>query len=134
MSIVLIQSALEKKLAALAGALPTAYENEVFVPVTGQPYQKVFLLVNTPVDYALTADMVEQRGLFQVTLLFPLGTGRGAAQSRAQAIATHFKPVQVLTEGAVKVQINSTPRIGDGMVDDDRWAVPVKVLWRSFSA
>lgn len=133
MSILLIQSALEKKLAAIASPLPTAFENVIFTPAAGQPYQKVFLLLNTPVDHALSADMVERRGIFQVTLMFPLGSGRGAAQTRAQALAEHFQPVQTLTEGAAQVTLASTVQIGSGMVDGDRWAVPVKVLWRSFS-
>ena len=133
MSVQKIQSALEKHLATMAGNLPTAFENEPFTPPTGQPYQRIYLLVNTPVDHAVTMDVTEQRGLFQVSLYFPEGAGRGAAQAYAEALAQHFKPVQTLANGALKVELASTVQVGSGSQDDGCWSIPVKVRWRSFS-
>lgn len=134
MSLPLISAALEKKLDTLSPSLATAYENIAFKPTPGTAYQRVNLLPNTPIDHALTADVVELRGLFQVTLCYPLGDGRGAAQLRAQAVSDHFAPVQWLTEGAIKVVIDSTARIATAFEDGDRWCLPVTVAWRVFTA
>lgn len=132
MSIPLACAALEKKL-ALMSAMSTAHENTSFTPSAGVAYQRVNHLINSPIDHAISADLVELRGLFQVTLAYPAGTGRGAAQARAQAIVDHFAPVQELTEGAVKVSITKTARISGGMVDGDRWNVAVTVPWSAFT-
>ena len=132
MSIALIQAALEQRLATLTPALATAYENAAFTPVTGTPYQRINMLVNRPVDHAVTLDVTEQRGIFQVTLMYPQGTGRGEAQARSALIANLFKPPLTLTNGAVKVEINKTTHIAGGMPDGDRWAVPISIYWQSF--
>ncbi len=132
MSLQLIQAALEAKLATLTPAMATAYENTSFTPVTGTPYQRVNMLINRPVDHALTLDVTEDRGIFQVSLFYPQGSGRGAAQARAELIRTLFAPPLTLTNGAVKVHITQTVQIGSGMPDADRWMVPVSIYWQSF--
>lgn len=134
MSSQLIQAALETRLATLTPALATAYENTVFAPVTGVPYQRINMLVNRPVDHALTMDVTEERGIFQVSLFYPQGTGRGAAQARAELIKALFKPPLALINGAVKVELVKTVHVGGGMPDGDRWMVPVSIYWQSFQA
>ena len=132
MTLPLIQAALEQRLATLSPAMATAYENATFAPVTGVAYQRISMLVNRPVDHAVTMDVTEERGIFQVSLFYPQGTGRGAAQARAELIKALFKPPLTLTNGAVKVEINKTVHIGGGMPDGDRWMVPVSIYWQSF--
>jgi hypothetical protein len=127
-----IQAALERHLMALSPQLPTAFENLEFTPATGQAYQRVHMLVNAPVDHAVTLDVTEQRGYFQVSLFYPLNAGRLDAQRRASAIASHFKPPQTLTEAGVKVELLKTAAIGSGRPDGDRWHVPASIAWRSF--
>lgn len=134
MSSQLIQAALETRLTTLTPALATAYENIVFTPVTGVPYQRINMLVNRPVDHALTMDVTEERGIFQVSLFYPQGTGRGAAQARADLIKALFKPPLALINGAVKVELVKTVHVGGGMPDGDRWMVPVSIYWQSFQA
>ena len=132
MTLPLIQAALEQRLATLTPALATAYENASFTPVTGVAYQRITMLVNRPVDHAVTMDVTEERGIFQVSLFYPQGAGRGAAQARAELIKALFKPPLTLTNGAVKVEINKTVHVGGGMPDGDRWMVPVSIYWQSF--
>lgn len=127
-----IQAALEKKLATITPALATAYENVPFTPVQNTPYQRVNLLPNATQDRAISADVREYLGLFQVTLCYPVGTGRGAAQARADAIDAAFKPVQRLTEGTTKVEIVESAQVATGFVDGDRWTVPVTIRYRAF--
>lgn len=81
----------------------------------------------------LERSTVQERGIFQVSLFFPLDAGRVPAMARAQAIRDHFKPVQHLYEGAVRVEINDTPAISSGMVDGPWWMLVVSVRWISFT-
>lgn len=133
MNMLEIQAALEKRLATMTPELATAYENEVFTPVTGTPYQKITQLPNNPVDHAISLDVTEDRGIFQVSLMYPIGSGRGAAQARAQAIRDHFPLALVLTEGTTKVEVSRTVSVGTGYPDGDRYMVPVSIYWKSYS-
>lgn len=132
MSIRKIKVALEKRLKLAPNIPALAYENTPYTPVAGTPYARVDHLTNTPVDHAVSADVVELMGYMNVLLLYPAGNGAGAADLMAQAIQDHFAPAQELVNGDVSVQIVRTPDIRPGMVDGDRWAVPVRVYWQSF--
>lgn len=133
MSIAAIQSALEKRLLALAPQLPTAWENVTFTPPSSM-WQRVNHLINVPRDLALERTLRMDRGIFQVTVHAPINTGRLAAMQRAELIRDHFAPVLMLTEGAVRVDIVDTPRIASPMADEPWWAVPVSVYWSAFIA
>lgn len=138
MSITLIKAALEKRLLLLPTLAADmkdwwAAENSTFTPKTNQAYQRVSHLPNSPVDHAITLDVTEDRGIFQVSLLYPINAGRVSADTRAQAIRDQFKPPLILTEGAVKVQILKTPHIAGGFPEGDRWHVPVSISWQVFS-
>ena len=47
MSLSIIRKALEQRLAALAPAIATAYENAPFVPAVGTPYQRVSMALDS---------------------------------------------------------------------------------------
>ena len=127
----LIQAALERRLLAMPDQLPTAFENLAFSPLAGQPYQRVHTLVNRPIDMDLAVQTREERGVFQVSLFFPLNQGRVPAQSRADALRQWFKPPQTLVEGGVQVLLLSSVQTGSGAPDSDRWHIPVSIYWRS---
>lgn len=138
MSISLIKAALEKRLLllpplALAMDDWWAPENKTFTPKTGTPYQRIRHLINTPVDHAITLDVTEDRGIFQVSLLYPANLGRAPADERADLVAAQFKPPLILINGAAKIEINKTPHIAGGFPDGDRWHVPVSISWQIFS-
>lgn len=130
MSTFYAQAALEKKLATLDN-FPTAYENMPFNGGTAA-YQQISFLPNTPIDHAVTLDVTEWRGIFQVSLCYQLGVGRGEAGARAQLIAAHFAPPQNLIEGDITVELLRTAHIAQGIKDDTRWVVPVSITWRAF--
>lgn len=132
MSLQKISAALEKRLGSLSPAIATVYENESFEPTPGVAYQRAELIPNKPVDHAITFDVLELRGLFQITLCYPLGEGRGAAGAQAHATAEHFAPLLNLTEPGWRISITSTPRVSAGVPLEGRWVVPVTVEWRAF--
>lgn len=132
MSIPKICALLEAKFLQLSPQLPTAFENTEYTPETGVTYQRVDHLINTPRDLAITLDITQWRGVFQVLVCAPLGNGRGTAQARAQAIADHFAPPQTLTGTGVRVEVLATPAVAQGFKSDDRWIVPVSINWTAY--
>lgn len=127
MSVVAIRAALEKRLNQMSPSLPTAYENAAFVPpAAATPYQKVFTLFTTP-DNPETGTGYRELGYFQVTLMYPLQAGPGAAAARAQAIRAQFPKNLSLTNSGVVVTVSKTPAVGNGVPDGDHWSVPVKI-------
>lgn len=131
MSITRICGLLEQQLLALSPQIATAFENIDFTP-PATIYQRAEHLINVPRDLALTADVTEWRGIFQVTVSAPLGAGRGEAQTRAQAIADHFAPPQSLTYTGLRVDILKTPAVGSGYKGQAAWCVPVSIGWSAF--
>jgi hypothetical protein len=133
MTIAAIQAALESRLNGISPAIATAWPNVAFTPAIGTPWQRVRLMINNPIDHAVSLDITEQRGLLEIILHYPLGAGAATANARAQAVATRFTPPQTLTSGGTNVEILTTPHIAGGIALDDWWAVPITVQWRSFS-
>jgi len=124
---------LEKHLLLVVPVAHTVFENKAYTPETGVIYQRVHHLFNDPVDHAITADVVERRGVLWVNVFAPLDKGRVPAQTVASSIAAQFKPVQQLSQAGVTVEITKTAKVGSGERDGDRWMVPVSVEWRAFS-
>jgi hypothetical protein len=131
MSIVSIRAALETLLATITPALATAYENAPYTPVAGTPYQAVYLLTAPPDNPTVGDNFYREKGIFQVTLNYPLQTGSAAAAARAELIRAAFKRGTTLTSGSDTVKIDTTPEISQGRVDGDRWALPVRITWFS---
>lgn len=131
MSIVTIRKALEKHLLALTPAFPTATQNNAFTPTTGVPYQRIYLLPNTPDNAVQGARMYFERGVFQITLLWPTGGGSMAADTRAELLRNHFRRGTSLVESGVTVHVTNTPSIATALSDEDRYAVPVSVYWQA---
>lgn len=131
MSQPLIRKALEKRLAAMTPAVSTAYENATFTPVTGTPYQRANLLPNTPDNSTQGAGMYFERGLFQVTLCYPQGTGPAAAEARAQLVREWFKRGTSLSEGGITVHVTDTPRIAPALIDGDRYCIAVSIAYQA---
>jgi hypothetical protein len=119
--------ALLERLAAMTPALPTEYENKTFDPVAGEPYQKEHLLMAAP-DNAMFGSYHRERGIYQVTLCYPLDSGAGEASEQADAVQAWFKRGTTLPlDGNNILTVHRTPAIGSGFKDKDRWCVPVSI-------
>jgi hypothetical protein len=128
MSIVSARAALEVKLNSISPAIDTAWENKKFQPSsTDRPYQRVYLLLAEPENPTLGDGFHRIIGILQVTLFYPLNTGSAAAATRAELIKTTFKRGTTMTAGGVVVKIDRTPEISPGRIDEDRFAIPVKI-------
>ncbi|MGO4326736.1 phage tail terminator-like protein [Cupriavidus sp. 2TAF22] len=145
MSNALVRKGLETRLNAMAPALATAWQNVSFKPPPGTPYQEVHLLWGAPENPAF-GSYYREVGVFQVSLMYPQGTGPAAADARAAAVRDWFKrgtTIHVFPDGAsmvldfvnqvyqldpgLDVIIERTPAIADGYQDGDRWRVPISI-------
>lgn len=129
MSIVSVRTALETKLNNITPALATAWENIPYTPATGTAYQRAWLLTATPGNPTMGDAYYREQGVLQVTLYYPLQTGTGTAAARAELIRTTFKRGTSMVSGTVTVIVDRTPEIMTGRVEDDRWALPVRIRW-----
>ena len=131
MSLLTIRRAFEKRLAAMVGALPTAYENATFTPVVNAPYQRVNLLPATPGNEIMGDKAYFENGLFQITALYPQGVGPAAADAYAQSLRLHFKRGTTMTESGIDVVVTDTPRVAPPLADGDRYLIPISVPFQA---
>jgi hypothetical protein len=126
MSALLVRAALEVALAAMTPSLATAWENTPYTPVAGTPYQQVTLLLAEPDNSQIGPSYTEQ-GYLQVSLAYPLNDGPAAAATRAELIRSTFYRGASFAASGVTVNIERTPEISPGRVDQDRYVIPVKI-------
>lgn len=131
MSLQIIRAGFEKKLATMAGNLATAFENVAYTPTAGVPYQRLNLLPNTPGNEIQGSRSYFERGIYQITACFPLGTGPGAAGAYAQLLRAHFKRGVSMLESGVTVLVTDTPSVSPGLIDGDRYCVPVSIIYQA---
>jgi hypothetical protein len=127
MSVALVRTALETALAAMSPSLATAYENASYTPVNGTPYQRVWLLAADPDNPEMGNTLHTERGIFQIDLAYPLKTGPGAAEARAQLIRSTFYRGRSFSASGVTVTIEKTPSHGPSREEADRYVIPVRV-------
>lgn len=122
-----ISKALEVRLAEIAPAIETAWENDGYKPVTGVPYQQVNVLFAEPENPTMGDDFWRQRGFLQVQLRYPLNVGKLDAGLRAGLIRDHFKRGLSLVADGITTIVEKTPEISGGSPDDGRYVVNVRV-------
>lgn len=131
MTATVIRQLFEAALVAVNSAIPIAYENFNYTPVNGVAYQRVNLLLSNPTNPEIgaqaTGGFYVESGIFQVTLRWPYNTGPAALMVQAEAIRAAFYQGRTLTATKNTIIIAATPTIAPGMIDGDRWSVPVKV-------
>jgi hypothetical protein len=131
MSLVKVRAALEQALATITPAVATAYENVAYSPVAGVPYQSAYLLPAATSNPTAGDGFYRLQGIFQVNVFYPLMAGNAAAATQAEKIQALFKRGATFTYGGVTVQVITTPTIGSGSMDIERWMIPIKVSWQA---
>jgi hypothetical protein len=129
MSQIKIKQALEAGLATLTPKLDTQYENVAYTPKAGVPYQSAYLIMNRPDNPTLGDDFYREKGIFQVTLRYPLLGGTVAIMTQAEKIRHLFRRGQVFTKDSIKVLIDKTPEIRTLPNESDRFIVVVRIYF-----
>jgi hypothetical protein len=124
MSVLSIRQALEEKLKTITPAIDTAWEQKKYTPKIGRPYQSAYLLLADPENPSMGNGMYRQRGVFQVTLTYPLGRGSKDIETRADLLRTTYYRGLTLTEDSVNVVIEKTPAISH-QPNEDAYAIKI---------
>lgn len=119
----LIRGAFQSRLATLGWHDATAWENRAFTPTSGVPYQRVNTLFAEPNSYGLAAGSME-RGIFQITLAYPVNTGVAESAERVEEIRALF-PKNQIVGGVAKV--TRTPEVTRLGADGDRDITVIRV-------
>lgn len=131
MSDLAVRRALETRLLAMSPALPCAMENVAFTPTQGTAYQRANMLPAAPDNTMLGPREWMEIGIFQVTLFYPQGAGSAEAQTRAEAVRSHFKRGTTLSHSGVTTIITHTPAKAAGFVSDGFYAVPISIRYQA---
>jgi hypothetical protein len=126
-----IRNALENALAAITPAIDIVHENQSYVPISGQPFAEAYVLFATPSNPTMGDGFYQELGILQVNLQYPTEVGTADAAAQAQLIRNAFPRGATFVFGGVTVQVDRTPEISAGTVDDDRWFLPVKIRWHA---
>jgi hypothetical protein len=127
MSIQVMRGLLQSRLLTLGWADQTAYEGRPFSPTAGVPYQELTTAFNEP-DAITVSGSSMQRGLFQVRLLYPIGTGGiGPQTARAEQIAALFPRNLLMTAAGVLVKVTREAHITRGPPQGDRDVTVIRI-------
>jgi hypothetical protein len=122
-----IRRAFETRLAAMATNIAIAYEAFDFTPVDGVPYQYCAILRAADEKPEMSRKMTILRGIFQVTLMYPLGDGAADAETQAGVVKEWFKPVLTMNQDGFKVQVIDAISVSSGFRSESRWAIPISI-------
>lgn len=132
MTISLIRAALETRLTLLSPALPTAWENKT-LDAGGLAHQRAYLMPNATRTPGLDLVTKHEKGIFQVSVCYPIRQGSTLCASRAELIRAHFPAGIKLTAGGVTVLVYEWPSIGAGIPEEIFFVHPVSIKYRSFT-
>lgn len=109
-------------------AIPVAWENVPFVPPTGR-YIRAFLLPARTDSQTLDRDHRLYQGVFQVSLVMPLNTGAGGAESLAASLDAAFDAS--FTQDGLRVYLLSPMSAAPAISEPNYFVVPVSAEYRS---
>ena len=89
--------------------METAWEGTAYLPVSGVPYQKPYLLPSRTQNPTLGDGFFREIGLFQISLGYPDGEGTGGIETKAAALCKQFARGHVFIDANVTVRIDESP-------------------------
>jgi len=129
-----ISGALDSRLNTLSGSSPVAWENIAFKPTKTALYLRPTHLPAPTEQAALGNNGIDQYiGIYQIDIFAPAGKGKGAAETKADAIADHFKRGTDLLYNGVYVRLGNVSR-NAGLIDEDRFVISVSINYMAHVA
>ena len=122
-----ISSALDSQLDTLAGQSPIAWENTVFTPIKNTLYLRPTILPALTTQAALGANGIDEYiGIYQIDVFAPSGKGRGEAETKADAVADHFKRGTDLSKNGKTIRLGNVSR-NSGIRSEDRFIISLSI-------
>lgn len=126
----LIRQAFETRLSTWASlqGLNVAWENVEFEPETDETFVQANLLVAPTKDLFFDQSGRDYRGVFQVRLNMPLGTGPGTGEAMLSSLDAAF--AGSFTQGSIRVTLMSPMAAAPALPVADRYVIPVSAEYR----
>ena len=132
MSNLLIRAGFETRLKAWAitKSLPLYFENVPTDPPTAAYAEAYLLPAPTQSD---TLDDLHRRysGIFQVSLVMPIGVGAGDAAALEAELDALFAPAVPIVQGSLVVRVTSPMSAASAVQRPDRYVLPVSCAYRA---
>lgn len=128
----IIKKALEAWLERVAGVLkvPVAWENTSFTPPASGIYLESYFLPADNEGIAIQGGATVRRGVYQVTVVHPIGKGSQAASAMADAICSEFQDnTGIPSTGTSPVWVNGPPSAFNGIKDSTAYRIPVSIAY-----
>lgn len=127
-----ITQLLETRLSEWAEAqgLQVAFDNIGFSPPDGIYLQShVMPATTTAIDLSRQAKVF--RGVYQINIIAPAGTGKSAGGLIAEQLIQLFPENQEMSDGVLTCFINSVPSAFAGISSDTSYTIPVSMSYRA---
>ena len=129
-----ISSALDSRLNTLTGQTPIAWENTAYIPVKDTLFLRSTILPASTLQAALgTSGIDEYIGIYQIDVFAPAGTGRGDAETKADAVADHFKRGTDLSQNGKTIRLGNVSR-NAGIRSEDRFIISISINYMAHVA
>lgn len=125
------ESALQTWAAAQSPAFQVAYENVALNPQPAATYLRAFLLPAETGADDLAGVHRRFSGVFQVSVVIPVGVGSGPAAAVAAGLDGIFSPATPLVRSGVRIFITGPVSVAPGITEPDRFVVPISVRYRA---
>ena len=114
-----IAELLESRVAIIAESLglPIAWPNIAFTPPDDAPYGRVYVLPAQTVGQDLEGQLRTYRGILQLNIIAPAGSGVTLARGLTKSVADAFPEGLPLVDGDLSVYINGPPQVRQPIQD-----------------
>jgi len=135
MSHKIIRSLLEARLKAWAAArtpvLRIAYQNVAFTPNNDETYLRAFLIPAGTDSNDLAGAHRLYTGVFQITIVTPVGNGPSGAETIADELAALYPLNDRLVRNGLTALIMTPVEPGPELTEDTSFALPVSFQYRA---
>jgi hypothetical protein len=133
MSHALIRSLLEQRLSQWASAktLRVALQGLDFVPQAGETWLKPLMLPVSTDSSTLGADLYVYTGSFQISIVTPLGSGAGLADTLVDELAALFPAYLRLSRDDFAVMVLTPVKPAPGVQDATTYTVAASFQYRA---
>ena len=127
-----ISELLESHLYTIANQLnlQIVYENIEATP-NDEIYLKSNILPAITTAFDLDGDSRIYKGVYQVSVVAPINTGKSRSQQISEAIIKHFQLNTELTKDNFSLYINSIPSVYPAITDKTTYTIPISMNYRA---
>ncbi|MBI0154114.1 phage tail terminator-like protein [Gilliamella sp. W8128] len=127
-----ISELLESHLYTIANQLnlQIVYENIAATP-NDEIYLKSNILPAITTSFDLDGESRIYKGVYQVSVVAPINTGKSRSQQIVESIIKHFQLNLELKKGNLSLYINSVPSAYPAITDKTTYTIPISMNYRA---